>query len=145
MPGKLVSRLRGNDENRCSHCIPEFIAAIFLRVGDLNLSRLCFGRVWQEDFQDAVRQLGRDSIVVDVVAQDERSKIVAFVIFLMDESCSFGGDLRNAAEQCQPVVLNLQFQSFQGNARQVRSQNQTVVCFVNIDRWREHVSLDRLR
>ena len=116
-----------------------------LRAGDLNFSGLRFGRVWQEDFQDAVGQLGRDSIVVDIVAQDKLSQVIAFVVFLMDQTCSFRRDLRNAAKQCQPVVLNLQLQSVQGNSGQVGSQNQSVVRFVNVDRRRKDIPIDRVR
>ena len=116
-----------------------------LRAGDLNFSGLRFWRVWKEDFQDAVVQLGRDAIVVDIVAQDKRSQVVAFVVFLMDQPCPFRRDLRNAAKQCQPVVLNLQLQSVQGNSGQVGSQNQSVVRFMNIDRRRKDVPIDRVR
>jgi hypothetical protein len=55
-----------------------------LRAGDLNLSRLGLLRVRKKDFQDAVRQLCGNSIMVNIVAQDERTQVVAFVIFLMD-------------------------------------------------------------
>jgi hypothetical protein len=60
----------------------------------------------------------------------------------MDKSCSLGSDLRDSAEQCQAIVLNLQFQSFQRNASQVGSQDEAVVGFVNVDRRGEDVPLN---
>lgn len=66
------------------------------------------------------------------------------MIFLVDKPCSFGSHLRNSAEQRQSVVLNLQFQCVQGDARQISSQNQSIIGFVDVDRGREDIAFDGL-
>ena len=101
-------------------------------AGNFNTSRFGAFGTRQRHSQDAIGQPGFNTIVVDIVTENEGTEKMTDLVFLVQDLNDLVGRLANSPKQRQFFVLNLQFQAVEGDPGQVGVQHQPVISFVDI-------------
>jgi hypothetical protein len=88
----------------------------------------------ENESQDAVFQIRRDPLTINLVAQDKRPLKVSQSILFVHNSRSFGSGRFDAGVQAQDIIFQLNLKISLGRSGQIRFQEQAFRPLMDIDR-----------